>query len=500
MGLRDGTNDRQAQPASLVAFAAGPTATETLEDPRLLVAGIHARAGVAHPEMGLGPVHARADGDLIPVLGVFDGVVGEAGQRLRHALAIGDDAAWARRVHGPLAVGHAAHLADQLIQKRIQVHCLELQEIGTLRTGQQREVFDETAHPVELVGHELDGRPALGGILGVLLGEQLEVSAHDRDRSAEVMAHVAHELSLARECIRQSIEHPVEGRRQLGELVVTANLDPSRQLGARDRAGGVPQLTDRRQHPPGDQKRECRAEQEDDRGDSRDDSDRLLDLRHLALHEDRHDESPDGSVALPHRHGDVARFADRRLELSALGLVEVASTCRGAAGRRSGDPRRAPRSDSAAVRDAGSRRAPRPHRGRFAPGRGERASAACRGAARPSQGPLPRRRASRTRRPPARGCPARGRRAGPAGPGVRRIPRSRPPAARSTTYEISSRVRTPPRSRWNEERRPPVPSRPSSFSVVAGIVLEVVVVIILARRRRDRLGSGRRCGSGLGSW
>ena len=62
--------------------------------------------------------------------------------------------------------------------------------------------------------------------------------------------------------VLEPVEHLVEGAREVGQLVVALDRDAAREVGLRDRAGGVAQHAQRREHPAGHHPGEQRGEQE----------------------------------------------------------------------------------------------------------------------------------------------------------------------------------------------------------------------------------------------
>ena len=94
----------------------------------------------------------------------------------------------------------------------------------------------------------------LGGV-GVRVGERdLDLGADDRQRRAQLVARVGHEAALAVEGGGQAVEHPVDGVREVAQLVLgAAHLDPLVHPLLRD-APGEPG------HPPQRRQRAARDE------------------------------------------------------------------------------------------------------------------------------------------------------------------------------------------------------------------------------------------------
>ena len=121
---------------------------------------------------------------------------------------------------------------------------------------QQQQVRDQAAHPPR-------GPQRRGGRLALLavqdLLQQLQIREHRGQRRSQLVRRVGDELALPRQRrlrlrarLVQRVEHPVQGPRQLGDLVLGLRMgDPARGVaGALDRARGLGQLGDRRHRAP----------------------------------------------------------------------------------------------------------------------------------------------------------------------------------------------------------------------------------------------------------
>ena len=74
------------------------------------------------------------------------------------------------------------------------------EEVGLLRLGEQEQVGDVAAHPVELVGDDRDGL----GPFDRVVAEHLEVAAGDRDRRPQLVGDVVEEATLRREALLEA--------------------------------------------------------------------------------------------------------------------------------------------------------------------------------------------------------------------------------------------------------------------------------------------------------
>ena len=112
--------------------------------------------------------------------------------------------------------------------------------------GQAQQAVDELAHPVELADRHAHRLPQLGR---AAVGRQrhLEVSAGDRERRAQLVRRVVHELALGGERDLEPFEHGVDRGRDLADLVVCGHRPhPHRQVAGRHPRGA---LGDPRERP-----------------------------------------------------------------------------------------------------------------------------------------------------------------------------------------------------------------------------------------------------------
>ena len=112
------------------------------------------RARVPDPEPRVAVAHEGAEADLVALLGVLNGVLGELhqrlGQRWRSATIIASATASSRQLRGPIAEAFASTSSIE----RADLERSRLQEVGLLPLRQGQEVVDDPAHPVELVHDE----------------------------------------------------------------------------------------------------------------------------------------------------------------------------------------------------------------------------------------------------------------------------------------------------------------------------------------------------------
>ena len=111
-----------------------------------------------------------------------------------------------------------------------------------LRRGEREHVVDEPVHPVELAQRRLDLAPALAGILLVL--EQLELAAQDRQRRSQLVRGVRDEVALTAERQLEPVEHAIEGVGEHADLVPAPT-----ESAAPAEVAGLDARGDRR-HPP----------------------------------------------------------------------------------------------------------------------------------------------------------------------------------------------------------------------------------------------------------
>ena len=131
-----------------------------------------------HPEPRLAADDLRPQRHRLAVAAVADGVLGELDDRLRDSLSIGDDHTATARFDRPGPVGQCPHLLLELVRELAEIDGRELEGVRLLVLRQQEKVIDYARHPVELVGHELEGlAPRFGRRV-----EELDVTADDRKR------------------------------------------------------------------------------------------------------------------------------------------------------------------------------------------------------------------------------------------------------------------------------------------------------------------------------
>ena len=194
----------------------------------------------------------------------------------------------------------------------------------------------------------------------------LEAQPQSRQRGAELVRGVGHELPLSRQQRREALGHPVEGPREL--LLLGAALDPraDAEVAARDAFGGLVESQDR----PGDLPRDDRSgEQPERQHEPADQPDRKPRAADRPVH---------GRDALrdPHRAGGPARpgqHRHRRREDLLAERLRRAAHLGDVARERRGDLRTAAVRAAARARRRRSRPASARRARRSRPGRAPRA-------------------------------------------------------------------------------------------------------------------------------
>ncbi len=227
-------------------------------------------------------------------------------------------------------------LGDGVAGDRGEVHgCVRLLAAG-VRAREQQEVGDEPAHAPRGAQR---GLRRLAALAVELVGEQLEVREHARQRRAQLVGCVGDELALAQQRvlglqarILERLEHLVEGARELADLVVARRLrdvpagvarpgDVARRRGeGRDRAQRA-----LRQGESSEQ-REQRSGEHAEREERAHACDGLLEVLErpcvLAPDDDAHGGVLDGDEAAPRLDevpADLTRAdVDRRAEIRAV--------------------------------------------------------------------------------------------------------------------------------------------------------------------------------------
>ena len=126
-----------------------------------------------------------------------------------------------------------------------------------IEAGDLDEVLDQPVEVEYLLADQPRGRRGVPGQFRVLV-EYADHRRHRRQRSPQLMGHIAGELPGAcrhllqlTHLILQGRSHPVERGDQLGELVPAPRLDPDRQVTAGHPRRGVGQPPDGQQNPAG---------------------------------------------------------------------------------------------------------------------------------------------------------------------------------------------------------------------------------------------------------
>ena len=158
-----------------------------------------------------------------------------------------------------MMLGHRAQFRRGLDQHPGEVGGAPRLDAAGVGAGQQQQVADQPAHPPRGAQRGLGG---LGLLAGQLLGEQLEVGEHARQRRAQLVGRVGDELPLAVEHrlrVRpgrvQRSQHVLQGPGELGDLVLGLGMGKllAGVPGPLDLPRGVGQLDDRTHRPLGDE-------------------------------------------------------------------------------------------------------------------------------------------------------------------------------------------------------------------------------------------------------
>ena len=257
----------EAEPAALGAAAAfGPV--KALQHPLPQLLG-DAGSPVGHHDAGLAGLGAQGEADLGALGRVLDGVVQKVGERLEQHVAVAAD----RRRAGDLEPEAAAlglgqrlvelgHVADQVRQLDRLEAALGRAGLG-LGDGEQR---GEGLQQLVDLGHGLGGRLAIGVEVGVLQQQQLETAAQPRQRAAQVVGDVVGDLLGGVEQALDAVQHGVEVRRHLVELVAAAaERNPPVEVAAHDLAAGGVDVLDAPEQEAAHQQRAGQRQRQDDR-------------------------------------------------------------------------------------------------------------------------------------------------------------------------------------------------------------------------------------------
>jgi len=185
---------------------------------------------------------------------VLDRVGQEVAQRLRQAVRVDDQPPGRHLAELEAATREQTHPVPQVVDEHRDVNRLDLQELRLLRLRQHQQIVDQPPDPCDLCLHQpVHPADLLGG--GVGIGrEHFKLPAYHRQRRAELMRRIGHERALAGKCIRQTIEHAVEGMGQNAHLTAHAGIaDAGMQIARIDPRG------DRRKQPQ--RSRYARADQ-----------------------------------------------------------------------------------------------------------------------------------------------------------------------------------------------------------------------------------------------
>ena len=233
MGGHDGGDDGEPQPTA--ASGAGPGRVgpvEALEDALRVLVG-HARAGVAHLDLGLVADLVDVHRGGRPRRRVRPDVGQQVVEDLAQAVLVAGhlDRAGRRELHGPLGP-HGGSGADGVGRQRHQLHRRHLHRHALVQASQGEEVVDQPVHAGRLGADARDDARQVLGMLGSAPLEQLGVGRHGGDGRAQLVRGVGDELAqmllvLAQARLRGNpgregrlnpLEHDVERAGQAADL------------------------------------------------------------------------------------------------------------------------------------------------------------------------------------------------------------------------------------------------------------------------------------------
>ena len=123
-----------------------------------------------------------------------------------------------------------------------------------VEAGQVEQVLGEPLEPVDLLAHRLE-ELAPGRFVQLLVGHELEEAAQREERRSQLVRGVADELAPRALELREAQTHPVEGARELAELVLAPVDDGLVEPAGRDALGRQLQAPD----PAGEEVRQAVA-------------------------------------------------------------------------------------------------------------------------------------------------------------------------------------------------------------------------------------------------
>ena len=143
-----------------------------------------------------------------------------------------------RRAEGDLVAPAALGALDELAHDLVDADVVD--DVARLRAARELDhVADERRQLVELrddVGAQARAL-LLGQAVGVL--QHLDVGAQARDRRAQLVARVGHEVALRLGRSLERVERRVEAAAEARELVLALDLEPLREVGVRGQRLGL---------------------------------------------------------------------------------------------------------------------------------------------------------------------------------------------------------------------------------------------------------------------
>jgi hypothetical protein len=144
-------------------------------------------------------------------------------------------------------------LGDQIVHERMQRQVLDPQrDLARFEPRQVEQLIDEAAQPLDLREHHLERRGV--GLLHAV-EQVLEMGADRRDRRLQLVTDVGDEVASTLLEVLEFGAHPVEGRRELADLVAAPRVDADRVVAHLHPASGRRHVAERLRHPASQQPR-----------------------------------------------------------------------------------------------------------------------------------------------------------------------------------------------------------------------------------------------------
>ena len=180
------------------------------------------------------------------MLGVLHGIGHQLEPGLGDSGGVDHGPGEGHRFQLPAALAQGEGLVEDQLGELGDVGVHRGDEVGLGALGQQDQIIDEHSHPVELVNGQQLGLAHVSGVGGV--GE-LKVPADHGDGRTQLVADVVEQVALSLHRGLDSVQHPVDGCGQGGQVVSALDRNPGGQVLLADGFGGAPQLLDGTQEP-----------------------------------------------------------------------------------------------------------------------------------------------------------------------------------------------------------------------------------------------------------